>query len=239
MKGDYPGTCDRSHFDHDQGVCRMTAGGDFMLMGFDDGISVPIFNECIAEDLKKNEGETEEQFRARKKATALKRGEEACRSKIPTFDTRSEAVRHCETNGCTMIVHDKNSGPKFLDKPMISTECVNFNSEEQCNASSRCEWANGSCTSGVSTSMATSIDRTKLGVLPTPLCRFCDVPGIPSSFGRVQRDNCCRCGGGEFRRFFTAPLYRLINPLEPSREAVSKRAVEIINTGPTTKWEIF
>ena len=35
----------------------MTAGGDFMLMGFDDGISVPIFHECIAEDLKKNEGD--------------------------------------------------------------------------------------------------------------------------------------------------------------------------------------
>lgn len=211
MKGEYPGACNRSHFDYDQGICRMTAGGDFMLMGFDDGISVPILYDCLAEDLTQNEGETKEQFRARKNGTALKRGMEECNNRIPTFDTKSDAVRHCEKVGCTTIMHDKLG--KILTKPWAAT----MGSTQMITKS------------GVTTSMASSIDRTKLGVIPTPLCRFCDVPGTPTSFGRVQRDNCCRCGGGEFRRFFSVPLSNLINPLESYEKP--KHAIEIINTG--------
>ena len=195
-----------------------------MLMGFDDGISVPILNDCLVGDLTKNEGETVDQFRARRNGTALKRGEDECKARIPVFEKKSQAVRHCETNGCTTIVHDETG--KFLTKPwgamMGSTQMITKE--------------------GVTTSMATSIDRTQLGVLPAPLCRFCDVPGLPTSFGKVQRDNCCRCGGGEFRRFFTAPLYRLINPLEPHqfntdpfRDAPPGESVEIINTGTNYK----
>ena len=236
MKGNYPGACNRSHFDYDQGVCRMTAGGDFMLMGFDDGISVPILYDCLAEDLTQEEGETKEQFRARKNGTALSRGTSECKTRIPAFDTKSEALRHCETVGCTTIMHDELG--KVLSKPwaatigstqMITTGCDNLNSEEQCQKNHRCAWTGGACTSGVTTSMATSIDRTELGTIPAPLCRFCDVPGTPATFGRVQRDNCCRCGGGDFRRFFSVPLRNLINPFEPYEKP--KHAIEIINTG--------
>ena len=211
MKGEYPGECNRSHFDYDQGVCRMTAGGDFMLMGFDDGISVPILYDCLAEDLTQNEGETKDQFRARKNGTALSRGMNECKNRIPTFDTKSGAVRHCETVGCTTIVHDELG--KILTKPWAAT----MGSTQMITKP------------GVSTTMASSIDRTELGVIPVPLCRFCDVPGTPTTFGQIQRDNCCRCGGGEFRRFFSVPIRNLINPIEPYEKP--KHAIEIINTG--------
>jgi len=191
MQGNYPESCGRQHFDYDMGVCRYAQNGKFSLMGYDDGVSMPL--ACASDDPEK-----------------IAARHTMCKNRLDTFDTRSAALRHCETRGCSGILHrtDKLKSGDLLDKEWAAVTGV-FQTEDQDHPfglKSR---------PGIDSIVVSGIARDKLDeYVPIPLCGFCDRDGIPAA-ALPSKETCCKCGGGERRRFFSVPTRLMTNPLIP------------------------
>jgi len=217
----YPGTCGREHFDYDMGMCRITGNTNprFILHGFDDGITVPL-GDCAGDlgaAIAKQEGETDEQFEGRRSEIREQRHDEWCKKLLPSFDKRSEATRHCEKHGCTYFMHDKNGTifKKSSWTPVLGSLTSNTHAAKSYE--------------GVDAYEANGIDRLPVGQgTPTPLCQFCEIDGLPRDYGYHFRQNCCRCGGGENRRFKSVPLYQMRNPL---LKYSPPRSIEVVEYG--------
>ena len=156
MKGSYPGTCTRKEFDFDKGICRLSADGQFMLFGYNNQIPTPL-QSCFVE---RKAGESDGDFVQRQRSTMLAESHLRCMDSIPSFDTRADAIRACEQQGCTMIVHDKSK--KLLSKPWGALMGSTTQLIENTNTD---------------TSFIQSIDRTRLEMPPrsNAFCRH-EVP---------------------------------------------------------------
>ncbi|MBD53411.1 MAG: hypothetical protein CL450_09035 [Acidimicrobiaceae bacterium] len=198
MGTEYPGTCGREHFDYNMGVCRMTREGTFSLLGYDDGVSMPL--DCTVE--------TPAQLHA------------MCQGRIATFDNRSGALRHCEAHGCSGVLHqtDALKSGNLLDKEWAAVTGV-MNQDHPFGLKAR---------PGIDSIVVGGIDRAAAGQdTQIPLCGFCDRDGLPAAT-LPSKEACCRCGGGERRRFFSVPTRLMTNPLVPY---LSPRSVQPINGG--------
>lgn len=198
MGEEYPGTCGREHFDYGMGVCRIAQNGKFSLMGYDDGVSMPL--TCAA-------GSEDEMHTM-------------CKNRLDTFDTRSAALRHCETRGCSGILHqtDAMKSGSLLNKEWAAVTGV-MDQDHPFGLKAR---------PGIDSIVVSGIPREQVDqYVPIPLCGFCDRDGIPAA-ALPSKETCCKCGGGERRRFFSVPTRLMTNPLIPY---LAPRSVHPINGG--------
>jgi len=198
----YPPGCGREHFDYNMGICRMTQEGTqegtFSLLGYDDGVSMPL--DCTAA--------TPDQLHA------------MCQNNVDTFDNRSGALRHCEAHGCSGVLHqtDALKSGNLLDKEWAAVTGV-MNQDHPFGLKAR---------PGIDSIVVGGIERSSVGQdVQIPLCGFCDRDGLPAA-ALPSKQACCRCGGGERRRFFSVPARLMTNPLIPY---ISPRSVHPINGG--------
>lgn len=198
MGEEYPGTCGREHFDYDMGVCRIAQNGKFSLMGYDDGVSMPL--TCASG--------TEDEMHT------------MCKNRLDTFDTRSAALRHCETHGCSGILHqtDAMKSGSLMDKEWAAVTGV-MDQDHPFGLKAR---------PGIDSVVVSGIPREQADqYVPIPLCGFCDRDGIPAA-ALPSKESCCKCGGGERRRFFSVPTRLMTNPLIPY---LAPRSVQPVNGG--------
>jgi len=197
METEYPGTCGREHFDYGMGVCRIAQNGKFSLMGYDDGVSMPL--TCAG---------SEDEMHT------------MCKNRLDTFDTRSAALRHCETRGCSGILHQTSAmkSGSLLNKEWAAVTGV-MDQDHPFGLKAR---------PGIDSVVVSGIAREQVGqFVPTPLCGFCDRDGIPAA-ALPSKETCCKCGGGKRRRFFSVPTRLMTNPLIPY---LAPRSVQPVNGG--------